>query len=446
MREKYSLTPAKVIMGGFFIQILAGTALLLLPRSAAGRSAAPLEAFFTATSATCVTGLAVVDTATFWSPFGHAVILTLIQAGGLGFATLGILISSAVGRRVGLKERFIMQESVSVQQTGGIVRFARFIARGALVIELAGTLLLALRFCPSMGLGKGLWFSLFHSVSAFCNAGFDLFGTESLPFASLTGFYGDWTVNAVIAALIVLGGLGFFVWDDLCAHKMKLRACELQTKVVLSATAVLIAAPALFLYAAEFSRPEWSGLTAAQKGLASFFQSVTTRTAGFNTVDLTQMSAPSLLVMGILMLIGGSPGSTAGGVKTTTAVLLLLCIRTTFRRRHAVECFDRRVDFDVIQSAVSILFTALALTTAGAFVLVFADGVPLGAALFETASAVGTVGLSLSVTPQLGALSRLTLIALMFCGRAGFLTLLYTLANGQISPPSQLPQGKITLG
>ena len=334
MRRKNHMAPARIILIGFALLILAGALLLTLPISTRdGQGAAFFDALFTATSATCVTGLVVQDTALYWSGFGQAVILMLIQIGGMGVVTAAAAISMLAGRRIGLKERWVMQESISAPQVGGIVRRTRFILAVTLVLEGTGTLLLALRFCPEMGLFRGLWYAVFHAVSSFCNAGFDLMGAAGTPFVSLTGYAGDPLVNFTVMGLIVLGGIGFLTWGDVREHKWHLRAYCLQSKLVLAVTVALILLPALFFLLYELRLPQWQTLTLGEKVQGALFQAVTPRTAGYNTLDLSQLSEPSRLLITLLMLVGGSPGSTAGGFKVTTLAVFVLAARAVFRRR-----------------------------------------------------------------------------------------------------------------
>lgn len=440
------VSPAQIITLGFILLILAGTLLLMLPFAARSGQATPFgDALFTATSATCVTGLVINDTYTYWSPFGQVVILLLIQAGGMGVVTLAVAVSIVMGKRIGLKQRFVMQEAISAPHMGGIVRMTGFIIRATLICEGIGAVLLALRFCPEMGLGRGLWYAIFHAVSAFCNAGFDLMGRDA-PFSSLTAFSGDGVVILTIAALIVIGGIGFLAWDDVKRHRLHLRAYRLQTKLVLVVTALLLVLPALYFFFYEFNLPQWQGMPLGQRILNAVFQSVTPRTAGFNSVDLTLLSAPAILLTIALMLVGGSSGSTAGGFKTTSLAMLFLSIRAVLRRQDSIQIFRRRIPPDVLRCTVAIVMLYILLFLAGSFLLCCIDGVPMSAAMFECASAVGTVGLSLGITPELGAASRFILIALMVFGRVGGLTMLYALSSSQAPAPSQLPQEKVAVG
>lgn len=441
------VTPAQIIILGFFTLILAGTALLMLPFAVReGAGASFLDALFTATSATCVTGLVLHDTALYWSPFGQAVILLLIQVGGMGVVTMAVAISIFTGKKIGLRQRWIMQESISAPQVGGIVRQTRFILKTAFLIEAAGAVLLSLRFCPELGFFKGLWYGLFHSVSAFCNAGFDLMGAGGRAFSSLTGYTGDYLVSGTISALIVLGGLGFLTWHDFREHGLRLRSFRLQSRLILTTTFALVLGGFLFLFLFEFRQPQWQGLSFGQRAAASLFQAITPRTAGFNTVDLGRLSQPSQLLMILLMLTGGSPGSTAGGFKTTTLAVLLLSSYAVFRRRGSAQCFGRRIPDETLHSAAAIFLLYLLLFLTGGVLICCIDDVPLMAALFETASAIGTVGLSLGITPELSALSRLILIVLMYFGRVGGLTMIYAVTSGTPAAMTQFPQERVTVG
>ena len=441
------VTPAQIIILGFFLMILTGTALLMLPWSTSEwGGAAPLDALFTAASATCVTGLVVHDTALYWTPFGQGVILALIQVGGMGVVTVAVAVSMLAGKKIGLKQRWIMQESISAPQVGGIVRQTRFILKTALLIETVGAMLLALRLCPRFGLGKGLWYAVFHSVSAVCNAGFDLMGTAAAPCVSLTGYVGDPLVSGTVALLIVLGGVGFLTWHDVRQHGVHLRRYRLQSKLILSTTLALLLGAFLFFWLYEFRQPQWRGLSAGERGLAAMFQAVTPRTAGFNTVDLKDLSQPGQLFTIALMLAGGSPGSTAGGFKTTTLAVMLLGVGAIFRRRDNACCFGRRVPDEALRSASAIFLLYILLFLTGGMLISGLDGVPILSALFESASAIGTVGLSLGITAELSAASRLILIFLMYFGRVGGLTMIYAVASGAAPGISQLPRERVTVG
>ena len=440
------VSPARVIILGFLLLILLGTALLMLPFSTKARGGASFsDALFTATSATCVTGLVVRDTASCWSGFGQLVILLLIQVGGMGVVTMAVAIFIFSGKRIGLKQRWVMQESISAPQVGGIVRMTGFILKTAFAMEGIGAAILALRFCPRFGLWRGLWYSVFHSVSAFCNAGFDLMGGEA-PFSSLTGYVGDPVVNLAVMLLIVVGGLGFMTWQDAAIHRLRFREYRLQSKLILVTTAGLLAFGFLFFWLYEFQLPQWEGLSGGEKALAALFQSVTPRTAGFNTVDLAQMSQPSQLLTILLMLTGGSPVSTAGGFKTTTFAVLFLSAVAVFRRQRTARCFGRRIQEPALQNACAIFWLYLLLFLAGGILICCADRVPLMDALFEAASAMGTVGLSLGGTARFSLFSRMVLVFLMYFGRVGGLTMIYAFTAGSGTSALHFPQEPVTVG
>lgn len=445
-KRVWSLTPAKIVLGGFFLIILTGGILLSLPFSSrSGQATSFLDSLFTATSATCVTGLIVHDTYTYWSGFGQFVILALIQIGGMGVVTLAIVITALSGKKIGLKQRFVMQESISAPQVGGIVRMANFIVKGTICFELLGAIIMAFKFIPRVGLLKGIWFSVFHSISAFCNAGFDLMGGQTGPFSSLTGLNSSPLINVPVMSLIIIGGIGFFVWEDIRIHKWHFKYYHLQTKVVLTTTFFLIAVPALFFFFLEFNRPVWSGMPLGERIWASLFQAVTPRTAGFNTVDLSLLSSSSLLIIIILMIIGGSPGSTAGGIKTTTFALSILSIRSAYRNQESIQCFQRRIPYYILRNAIAILTLYLTLFLAVSFLISWSDSVSMMQASFETASAIGTVGLTLGITPHLSPFSKILLMILMYFGRVGGLTMLYALTINKKLPVT-LPQERITVG
>ncbi|MEG2669420.1 MAG: potassium transporter TrkG [Oscillospiraceae bacterium] len=444
--NKNSLTPTKLIAIGYCALITFGAILLMLPISCREGVMTPFKnALFTATSATCVTGLVVYDTYSHWSVFGQIVILSLIQIGGIGFMTIAISALAFTKKKIGLQQRVTMQESVAAPQVGGIVRMTKFILYGTITIEAIGAALLAFRFIPKLGFIKGIYFSVFHSISAFCNAGIDLMGIFA-PSSSLTTVSSDVVINLTIAGLIAIGGLGFFVWSDIINNKHHLRRYRLHSKLVIAATFILIVAGTIIIFALEHNNVTMKDMTLPEKVLASIFQSVTPRTAGFNSLDLPKMTEASQFVMIILMLIGGSPGSTAGGIKTTTASILFLSIFTEFKKRKSIECFRRRIDDSTLRHACCILVMYLILLVGGAVLISAVDTVPIKDALYETTSAIGTVGLSLGITPTLSAFSQAILIMLMFVGRVGGITLLLAFGNRASSAPSQLPVEKINVG
>lgn len=446
IQKKLHFSSPQMIIFGFILVNLMGCLLLMLPSSTVEKVGTSFsDALFTSTSAICVTGLVIHDTASYWSMQGQLIIMVLIQIGGMGVITAASAIAILSGKKIGLMQRSTMQESISATQVGGIVRLTGFILRAMLAIELLGAICMAPVFCEEFGMKKGVWYAVFHSVSAFCNAGFDLMGVNQ-PFSSLTGFNGNTTINLAIMALIVIGGIGFLTWDDIWHHRLHFHKYRLQSKVILTVTILLILLPALYFYFYEFGRAEWTDLSEKERILASAFQTVTPRTAGFNTVDLNRMSEPSQLIMILLMLIGGSPGSTAGGFKTTTLAVLLLTSFAVFFRKEDVQCFGRRIPSETVKNAATILFLYMSLFLLGGVVISCVDQVPLMGALFETSSAIGTVGLSLGLTPQLSLFSHMILILLMFWGRVGGLTLIFAVVSGHRFTKSKLPQEKITIG
>ncbi|MGN1147727.1 MAG: TrkH family potassium uptake protein [Lachnospiraceae bacterium] len=444
--RKNRMTSFQVIITGFLLVILTGSLLLMLPISTrSGQAASFFDALFTATSATCVTGLVVHDTATYWSAFGQAVILVMIQIGGMGVVTIAVSAAVISGRKIGLMQRSTMQEAIAAPSVGGIVRLTGFILKATILIELAGAFLMMPVFWRDFDFLKGTWYALFHSISAFCNAGFDLMGSTA-QYSSLTGYSANGIVNIVIIGLIIIGGIGFLTWDDVKCKGIHIKKYRMQSKVILVMTAGLILVPFLFFFFGEFSRQTWNDMPLGEKIWTSLFQAVTPRTAGFNTIDLTQLSEAGQTLIIVLMLIGGSPGSTAGGMKTTTVAVLFLTLIAVFKRKEDTECFGRRVEENTIKYAAVILVMYLILFLSGGFIISCVEGLPMLTCLFETASAIGTVGLSLGITPGLSAISRMILIILMFLGRVGGLTLVFAAFSGTQSNIARLPKEKITVG
>ncbi len=430
----------RVISMGFMALIFLGALLLMLPVSSADFTFTPFsDTLFTAISASCVTGLVVRDTATHWSLFGQAVILVMIQIGGMGVITIGLTITRLAGKKIGLWFRGMMQDSISAPNVGGILQLTKFILKMTGIIELSGAVMLAPVFISEFGFPKGIWYAVFHSVSAFCNAGFDLMGVKE-PFSSMTSYGGNVYVNVVLMLLIILGGIGFLTWDDIVKHRHHFRKYRLQTKIVLVTTGIMILLPAVFFFFAEYS-----GEPMKERVLHSLFQSVTARTAGFNTADLSAMSEPGAMVMTVLMLIGGCSGSTAGGMKITTIAVLFLAALSVFRRRNDVEAFRRRIPTDTIRTAGAILFMYVMLFLSTGIAISLIDSRPLISCLFETGSALGTAGVTLGITTSLSLPSHIILMILMFAGRVGGLTLIYA-AFASPAEASRLPQEKITVG
>ncbi len=435
------LTTFQIIAFGFAAVILTGTLLLCLPISSnAQRATDFLTALFTAASAVCVTGLILVDTATHWSLFGQFVILMLIQIGGMGVATIMIMAVMAAGGKIDLRQRNLMRYSVSSEQIGGIVKLTCFIVKFVFLMELVGALALSFVFVPEFGVGKGIWYACFHSISAFCNAGFDLMGIKE-KFSSLTSYAGNPIVNITIIVLIVSGGLGFLTWNDMLRNHFHFQRFKLQTKIILFASLFLLVVPAALFYFIEYGYG-----SGGERIWMSIFQSATTRTAGFNTADLLKLSDNGILVMIILMLIGGSPGSTAGGMKTTTAVVLMGWLWAALKRERYPQCFHRRIAQEAINNAIAIFMLYMILFLGGAMLIAQLDHVPLLAAMFETASAVGTVGLTMGITPSLCTISHIVLILLMFIGRVGGLTLAYAAKTRLETYTASLPTENVIVG
>ena len=441
LSKKKHLTSFQLIILGFAGVILLGTVLLMLPVSSSEQVLTPFhEALFTATSAVCVTGLVVKDTGSYWSLAGQTIILVLIQIGGLGVVTVAASVSLLSGKKISLMQRSTMQDAMSAPKVGGIVRLTRFILKGTFLIEAAGTLLLLPVFLSDYGL-KGIWLSVFHSVSAFCNAGFDILGTAVHAFPSLTGYSGNALINMVIMLLIIIGGIGFLTWDDIYTNKLNFKRYRMQSKIILMTTICLILLPAVF-----FSTCDLKNLPMGKRLLAAVFQSVTTRTAGFNTINISEMSEASKAVMILLMLIGGSPGSTAGGMKTTTLTVLILNAIATFRSQENAGAFGRRLEYHVIKNAATIAMLYFTLFFCGGIAISVYEGMPLLNCLYEAASAVGTVGLTLGITPELHIFSQVVLTILMYLGRVGGLTLIYAVFSGRNKGNAKLPLEKITVG
>lgn len=441
IRFKKHLTTFQSIFLGFFLIIIIGSLLLMLPISSVSGKVTPFnESLFTATSAVCVTGLVVHDTGSYWSTFGQAIILILIQIGGLGVITVAASFALLSGRKISLMQRSTMQEAIAAPKIGGIVRLTGFVLKATLIFELSGAVIMMPVLCKDYGV-KGVWLAVFHSISAFCNAGFDILGTDASKYVSLTQYVNCTSINLAVIFLIVIGGIGFLTWEDIYTNKLHFRRYRMQSKVILITSAILIIVPALYFFFFDLNN-----LPIKQRILSSLFQSVTTRTAGFNTVDLTALQEPSIATMIVLMIIGGSPGSTAGGIKTTTVAVLIANSLATFGRKDSAHFFKRRIDNQVVKNASTILIMYLVLSFTGAVAISTAEKIPFLKCLFETSSAIGTVGLTLGITPELGLFSQLILILLMFCGRVGGLTLIYAAISNTKKNISKYPLEHITVG
>ncbi len=445
MKGKNKMSRIQIISLGFIIIILTGVLLLKLPfATKSGEAADWMTAIFTATSATCVTGLVVVDTFTYWSRFGQAVILCLIQIGGLGFMSIGIFLLLFFRKRIGLRERGLMQESVSALQISGMVRIVKMIIAGTVLFEGIGAVLLSIRFIPMLGIKEGVFYSVFHAISAFCNGGFDLMGRYG-QYSSLVMFYDDWLVNIVIMGLITIGSLGFLVWQDIRDKKLNFKRYRLHTKIVLVMTfAVLIVSSVLFMIF------EWNntmaGMTVWQRIWSSMFSSVTARTAGFNSVDTGLLTDSSKLLTIFLMFMGGSPGSTAGGIKTTTVVVVFLYLWSNMRNDTGCNIFGRRLDDEVIKRASLVFYINLFLVMGAGLMICAVQRLDFLDILFEVISAIGTVGMTTGITRSLNMVSRVILILLMYCGRVGSMTFAMSFIEKRKNAPVKLPVEKITVG
>lgn len=440
------LTYPQIIALGYFLVIMTGTLLLMLPAANRdGTSPGFIKALFTATSATCVTGLVIFDTYNRWTLFGQLILLTLIQIGGLGFMTVITMFSFLLKRKIGLRERRLLLESVNTMYIGGIVRLTIKILLGTLLFESVGAILLSIRFVPKMGLAEGIYNGIFHSVSAFCNAGFDIMGKYG-EFSSFTTFSGDAVVNLTVMALIVIGGIGFFVWDDLLKNKYHFGKYQLHTKIVLSITLILIAGGAACFYISEKDNL-LAGMPAGEKILASLFASVTPRTAGFNTVDMAEITPAAKLLTMVLMFIGGSPGSTAGGIKTTTLAVVMISLWSSLRNTKSDNVFGRRLEDNVLKKASAVITVNMLLALSAAFLISASNaGFYLSDVLFEVLSAIGTVGLTIGITGKLNAFAHVILSMLMYSGRVGSLSLALTFMERKAPQSVQNPAERINIG
>ncbi|MDE7323681.1 MAG: TrkH family potassium uptake protein [Lachnospiraceae bacterium] len=441
--EKKSTT--RLIASGFAMIILAGTFLLMLPVSNRSGQGNFLNALFTATSATCVTGLVVADTYQNWTTFGQIIILCLIQVGGLGFLTLGAFISVLLKKRIGLHEREQLHESVNTLEIAGVVRLVKKIVVGTFLIELSGAILIAFRFIPRFGVARGMYFSIFHAISAFCNGGFDLMGINE-EYSSLVDFEGDVVVNLVIVTLILVGGIGFIVWDDVMRNKWHFRKYLLHSKIVISTTLILtVVGTGLFLLTEN--QASFAGMSPLEKLLGALFSSVTPRTAGFNTVDTAALSNGGKIITIVMMFIGGSPGSTAGGVKTTSIVVLLFYAGAMVLNREDINLFGRRLTEDVVKKANAVVIINFSLAIiAAVIIMILQPLLNFEDVIFEVLSAIGTVGMTTGVTRSMCPMSRIVLIILMYCGRLGSLSFALIFAQKRTSASVRQPQEKIIVG
>lgn len=435
----------RLIASGFALIILAGSLLLSLPIANKSGHGNWFNSLFTATSATCVTGLVVTDTYRNWTIFGQIVILCLIEVGGLGFLTIGAYISVLLKKRIGLQEREQLQESVNTLEIAGVVRLVKKIVQGALCVEGLGAVLLAFRFVPRFGVVRGIYFSVFHAVSAFCNGGFDLMGVNE-AYSSLVSFEGDLLVNLVVVTLILVGGIGFIVWDDVMRNKWHFRKYLLHSKIVISTTLILTAAGTVLFLITE-NNAAFAGMSPLEKFLGALFSSVTPRTAGFNSVDTAALSNSGKIITMVMMFIGGSPGSTAGGVKTTSMVVLLFYAVAMVLGREDINLFGRRLADDVVKKANAVVIINSTLTIAATVtIMTLQPLLNFEDVLFEVLSAIGTAGMTVGITRDLNIISRVIIAALMYCGRLGSLSFALIFAQKNNMGSVRQPQEKIIVG
>jgi len=445
--KKREMNPGQVLVLGFASVILIGAILLNLPIATQnGTSIGFINAIFTATSAVCVTGLVVVDTGTYWTVYGKSVILLLIQIGGLGFMTMATSMAFLVGKRISLRSRLIMQEALNQFSISGLVRLTKYIIYTTFIIEGIGAVLLSLKFVPEYGWKTGVFYSIFHSISAFCNAGFDIIGNGR----SLTPFVGDPLVNIAIMMLIIVGGIGFTVIIDLFQKATgKEKTLSLHTKFVLVLSGILLLSAFIMVFIFEYGNPDTIGnLNFGEKILASMFHAVTPRTAGFNTLPMDKLTMPTKFLTIIHMFIGGSPGSTAGGVKTTTVGLVILLVISVITGKEDIEFSNRRFQTSTVMRALAILGIGIFIVMTVTLFLSFTEsGLDFMDIFFESVSAFGTVGLSLGITSQLSLAGKIIITITMFFGRLGPLTIAMALANRQVKKPLyRYPEGRITVG
>ncbi|MCI6275475.1 MAG: TrkH family potassium uptake protein [Clostridium sp.] len=444
VNRKLKLNAVQVLVIGFALVILTGALLLTLPISSAnGTPTSFIDSLFTATSATCITGLVTLDTATHWSTFGKVVIITLIQVGGLGFMAFTTLFALILGKKITLKQRLIMQEAMNTFSIQGLVSMMRYILIFTFSVEFIGAMLLSTQFIPMFGLGKGIVYSFFHSISAFCNAGFDLMGN----FSSLTGLYDNSVIILTIGSLIVVGGVGFSVWVDIYKNK-DLKKLSLHSKLVLSMTTILIVGGAILMFVFEFNNPNTMGpMGVKDKMLSSLFASITPRTAGFNSISTSDMTLAGRSLTILLMFVGASPGSTGGGIKTSTAGILLMTVICVIRGREDTEIFKRRINKDLVYKAFTIVTLSLGIVIGVTMILSITEvGASLEYLIYEVVSAFGTVGLTLGLTPSLTTIGKVMLALTMYCGRVGPMTLFLALTNRKKNRGIRYPEDKILVG
>jgi trk system potassium uptake protein len=442
--KNIKLTPVRILAIGFAVVIFIGTILLSLPISSIDRKPTSfIDSLFTATSAVCVTGLAVLDTGTHWSYFGKTVVLLLIEIGGLGFMSFATLIALILGKKITLRERLIMQEAMNSFNLQGLVKMVRYILIFTFSVQLIGAMILSTQFIPIYGLGKGTYYGVFHSVSAFCNAGFDLIGN----FGSLTSFAENPVIILTIAALIIIGGLGFAVWADIYSFR-GIKKLSLHTKLVIVTTASLLIIGWALMMVFELNNPATLGpMSLKGKVVNSLFASVTPRTAGFNSISTSDMTTPGRFLTIILMFIGGSSGSTAGGIKTTTLSIIILTVIAIIKGKDDTEVFEKRISNDIVRrSFVITTLASILIITVSMLLSISETGASFEYVFYEATSAFGTVGLSLGLTTKLSFIGKILLSFTMYCGRLGPLTLALALAKIKVNSKIRYPEDKVLVG
>lgn len=443
-KRNFKLKGVQILALGFILVILVGALILTLPISTtSGESTNFLDALFTATSAVCVTGLVVVDTGTHWNMFGQTVIMILIEIGGLGFMSFTTLIAIILGKKITLRDRLILQDAMNTFNIQGLVKMVRYVLVFTVSVQFFGALLFSTQFIPEYGLGRGAFYSIFHSISAFCNAGFDIFGN----FSSLTSYNSNGVVILVASALIIIGGLGFTVWSELYSSK-SLKRISLHSKMVILMTTVLVLGGTVLMFLFENKNVNTiANMSFMDKLMNSFFASVTPRTAGFNSIPTDGMTTAGQFLTIILMFIGGSPGSTAGGIKTTTIGILIVTIVCVIQGREDSEVFKRRFSKDLVYRAFTLIFIGLSLVIVVTMLLSYTEkGASFIALLYETASALGTAGLTLGLTSELSSIGKVLIMFMMYLGRVGPLTVVLSITRKKINSGIKYPEGKILIG
>ena len=443
-KKNFKLKGVQVLVLGFILVILVGALILTLPISTtSGESANFLDALFTATSAVCVTGLIVVDTGTYWNMFGQTVIMILIEIGGLGFMSFTTLIAIILGKKITLRERLILQDAMNTFNIQGLVKMVKYVLVFTVSVQFFGALLFSTQFVPEYGLGKGIFYSIFHSISAFCNAGFDILGN----FSSLTSYNSNAVVILVASALIIIGGLGFTVWSELYSSK-SLKKVSLHSKMVILMTTVLVLGGTILMFLFENNNVNTiAHMSFFDKIMNSFFASVTPRTAGFNSISTDGMTTAGQFLTIILMFIGGSPGSTAGGIKTTTIGILIVTIICVIQGREDAEVFKRRFSKDLVYKAFTLIFIGVSLVIVVTMLLSYTEkGASFIALFYETVSALGTAGLTLGLTSELSSVGKVLIMFMMYLGRVGPLTVVLSITRKKINSGIKYPEGKILIG